>query len=103
MLAFCSVICYTIDMGWKDKTIDQRMGELWSIWVSDPEIYDLLLKHKSPDNENSIAKWLPMDTVDRVRKAVRPFGIKVIYLGPRPVGSYQSTPALATKYSLYWK
>ena len=45
---------------------------------------ELLARYESPDSDFSIWKWIPMEYLDRVRKAIDSAGrFRVVYRGPR--------------------
>ena len=45
---------------------------------------ELLARYESPDSDVSIWKWIPMEYLDRVRKAIDSSGrFRVVYRGPR--------------------
>ena len=45
---------------------------------------ELLARYESPDSDVSIWKWIPMEYLDLVRKAIDSSGrFRVVYRGPR--------------------
>lgn len=45
---------------------------------------ELLARYESPDSDVNIWKWIPMEYLDRVRKAIDSAGrFRVVYRGPR--------------------
>ena len=45
---------------------------------------ELLARYESPDSDVRIWKWIPMEYLDRVRKAIDSAGrFRVVYRGPR--------------------
>ena len=48
------------------------------------DVQELLAQHESPKYETSTWKWIPMEYLDRVRKAIDLSGrFRVVYRGPR--------------------
>jgi hypothetical protein len=48
------------------------------------DIQELLARHESPDPDWSIWKSIPIEHLDRVRKAIKSSGrFRVVYRGPR--------------------
>ena len=48
------------------------------------DIQELLARYESPDSDVSIWKWIPMEYLYRVRKAIDSSGrFRVVYRGPR--------------------
>jgi hypothetical protein len=48
------------------------------------DIQELLARYRSPESEASVWKWVPMEYLGQVRRALKKVGkFRVVYRGPR--------------------
>ena len=71
------------------------------------DVQNLLSQHESPKTDYSIWKWIPLEQLDRVRKAIKLAGkFRVVYRGPRPRSRYHQSSTLkkdAVAFTVYSK